>query len=251
MSSHGIAANSARLLPPLLRHGFTKIRVGPDAIATLRDALVTWSGSKAFRHPPVPPDVGDGAIFPSAFNSLFDVCRSSLQQLDTEWRELYGQPLGAPLHAMPVGDVHLRGQPKAFLGGVAKSPFDASFFNLFNYDYGSLNAHKDRGLITVVYGFSGTQLNEHVASSSGETESIDAKPRSRLWLRDAAVEDTRAPEAWIDAEVECGTDHLMLFAGEQLELLTNKRVPAIEHCVRVSTLSLCQCELIFTRIVAC
>jgi len=247
MSRHDKIAKAARLLPPLLHHGFTKVKLSPEARSTLRNAVVSWSESKSFRHPPVPPDVGNGAIFPSAFNALFDVCRTSFQQLDVEWEELHGQPIGAPVNELPMGDVHLRGQSKPFTGGFVNSPFDASFFNLFNYDYGSLNAHKDRGLITVVYGFSGTQLNRHDLTNTVEAVSMDTKPRSRLWLRDAAVNDKVASEAWIDAEAECGTDHLILFAGEQLELLTDKCVPAIEHCVRVrdlyDTLFLCRYEL--------
>ena len=247
MSRHGKSADVVRLLPPLLHHGFTKVKLSPEARSTLRNAVVSWNESESFRHPPVPPDVGKGAIFPSAFNVLFDVCRISLQQLNVEWQELYGQPIGAPVNELPMGDVHLRGQPKPFTGGVVNSPFDASFFNLFNYDYGSLNTHKDRGLITVVYGFSGTRINRQALTDTEEVVSMDTKLRSRLWLRDASVNDNSASDAWIDAEAECGTDHLMLFAGEQLELLTDKCVPAIEHCVRVRNLDdmlfLCRNEL--------
>jgi hypothetical protein len=234
VSHHCEMAQSVRLLPSLLRHGFVKVPVSREALATLRHAFVTWSASKTFRHPPVPPDAGNGATFPCAFNALFAVCRTSLNQLDLEWQELEGQPLGVPVYKMPNGDVFLPGQSKPFVGGVIASAFDASFFNLFNYDYGSLNSHVDRGLITVVYGFSGTIMNGHDAHATEETPSLDyQQPRSRLWLRNAAANDLTAPGAWVDAEVECGTDGLLLLAGEQLGALTGRRVPAIEHCVRV------------------
>lgn len=249
MSHH---CKMAELLPSLLRHGFVKVPASPEALATLRHALGTWSASKTFRHPPVPPDAGNGATFPCAFNALFDVCRTSLHLLDLEWQQLEGRPLGAPMHEMPGGNVFLPGQSKPFVGGVPPSAFDASFFNLFNYDYGSLNSHVDRGLITVVYGFSGTPLNGHDARVSEETASVDnQQPRSRLWLRDAAASDLSAPGAWVDAEVECGTDGVILFAGEQLEALTGRRVPAIEHCVRVRHKSPPPHTLTHTRLAVC
>ena len=207
-----------RLLPGLLRRGFVKVTASPDDIETLRYSIEAWRGYSAFRHPPVPPSKDDGTTFPRAFNVLFDLSRESLRQLDLEWQAFEGQSLCAVVAELPVGNVFLENQSKPFVGGVPASPFDASFFNLFNYDYGSLNAHVDRGLLTVVYGFSGTNVEETL--------------RSKLWLREKSAQDS-TENMWVDAEVECGPDEVLLFAGEQLEKLTKGRIQAIEHCVRV------------------
>lgn len=158
------------------------------------------------------------------FNALFARCRDSIYRLESEWREAMGAPLlGASLLAtLPKGDVFLPDHCLPFEGVVPPSAFDQSFFNVFNYDHGTLNAHVDRGLLTVVTGY--TKNSQHETSS-------------RLWIRDLHT------RRWIDAEAECARhsantigdncDYALLFGGEQLERLTGGRVSAIEHCVRV------------------
>lgn len=208
------------LLSSLARHGFAVVKPSPAATAALQQAVLAWRERGTFRHPPVPNDAQAAATTPTftparpCFNALFDVCRSSLRQLDQEWRDAHdGSPLGAPLDALPDGDVFLPSAELPFEGVQPPTVFDESFFNLFNYDHGSLNAHVDRGLITVVYGFTG--------------EDDGQQPKSQLWLRDVAT------DRWREAEAVCGEDSALLFAGEKLEQMTGGTVKAVEHAVRV------------------
>ena len=224
------------LLAPLARRGYAVVHLRSGTSEALRGALQAWSLRGRFRHPPVPEmdDDGNGnfneeddACFPeerACFNVLFSECREGIRLLDREWRELEGVSLGAPVESLPDGDVFLPNEPLPFQGLSSRDtsrdmPFDQSFFNVFNYDHGTLNPHVDRGLITMVYGY-----NTNKSSSA-----------SQLWLRDLET------KKWIEAEAACeaddadghGSDCALLFAGEQLERLTGGRVRAVEHCVRV------------------
>ena len=239
------------LLSSLARHGYAVVQPSREAAGALRQALLAWRDRGTFRHPPVPDDVHDddaaAAAFPDArgcFNALFGVCRDSLRRLDREWQAAEGAPLGAPLHELPAGDVFLP-SPHAELPfeGIPKATvFDESFFNLFNYDHGSLNPHVDRGLITIVYGFSGGREGGVVMDEGGGDPEPEPAATSRLWVRDLST------GRWRDAEAACAregahvdgggggsgsSDRALLFAGERLEQLTAGKVRAVEHCVRV------------------
>lgn len=119
--------------------------------------------------------------------------------------------------------------------------FDATFFNLFNYNHGSLNAHVDRGLLTIVYGFCPDVVDPDPALSSSSSSS--PVQTSRLWVRSNAstsTADDDDTDGWVDVQRVCDENHVLLFAGEQLVACTTSASPsaklnlrAIDHCVRV------------------
>ena len=222
------------MLAPLAQRGYAVVRLSQASKVQLRSALQAWSLHGRFRHPAV-PEMDDGttnlelkkeqqqeeeARFPeerACFNALFDECRNGIRLLDREWREAKGVGLGAPLQSLPDGEVFLDHDALPFQSLSRDTPFDQSFFNVFNYNHGTLNPHVDRGLITLVYGY-----NENRSGAS------------QLWLLDLET------NMWVEAEEVCeahdagnGDDCVLLFAGEQLERLTGGRVRAVEHCVRV------------------
>mmetsp|Transcript_72045 Transcript_72045/g.211068 ORF Transcript_72045/g.211068 Transcript_72045/m.211068 type:complete len:192 (-) Transcript_72045:35-610(-) len=140
----------------------------------------------------------------------------------------YAAPPGAAPLPPPCG---AEGVERPFEGEGGPWPYDASFFNVFNYDHGCLNTHRDRGVLTAVYG-AGLPLRPtpvrpqeeqpHSATSGSSGEASDEAAPSRLWLRRP---DADGPH-WLAP----APGQLLLWAGECAEL---PEVEAIEHCVRV------------------
>jgi hypothetical protein len=93
--------------------------------------------------------------------------------------------------------------------------YSSSFFNIFNYDYGSLNTHRDRCLLTLVWGFS----------------DVAAKNRTRLWCLSNGD--------WVDLEEFVSRGSLAVFVGEELELQSHGEFRAAPHCVRVDPRGTC------------
>ena len=92
--------------------------------------------------------------------------------------------------------------------------FSGSFFNLFHYNHGCLNAHRDRYLITVI----------------AMQPPFDTKGHSCLWIK--------SPKGkWINIDAEIQRDEVVIIAGEELSQLgksIGRFIPASEHCIRVN-----------------
>lgn len=155
--------------------------------------------------------------FGQCFNVLYAVAVAAARQI------LGGSAATAP----PQPPWQLGGRP--FEGSCGPWPYSSSFFNIFNYDHGCLNAHRDRGLLTVVYGVVGadlpTSLQEELPDAHdapGGNVSGAAGP-SRLWLRVPRPLGAR----WVAAE----PGQLLLWAGDGLRLAG---VEPVEHSVRAA-----------------
>jgi hypothetical protein len=93
------------------------------------------------------------------------------------------------------------------------SSFSGSFFNLFHYDYGCLNTHRDRYLVTVVASSPPKTLDRH----------------SVLWVRSPTSGDWQC----VDSLLEVSS--LIIFIGEELAQISAEAgctIPAAEHCIR-------------------
>ena len=169
---------------------------------------------------------------PSSFANCFDLLYGGAKRLlastfrgvaCTAALLMKGRPAPKRLQPCAAGKPFSDGQPW---------PYSSSFFNIFNYDplravsgclsvggvgqghdtrlllasmsaakdHGCLNAHRDRGVLTVVYG----------APSKEEG--------SKLWLKEVSG-------PWLSP----GSGQLLLWAGESFQ-----EAPAVEHCVRVA-----------------
>ena len=102
--------------------------------------------------------------------------------------------------------------------------FKQTFFNLFNYDHGSLNSHVDRSLITVIYSTTPTQ------------DSTDSNlQQSALWVKDNNG-------TWQNADEAVTPDEAIIMVGEDLidigngTLASSLDIFAAEHAVRVDPL---------------
>ena len=92
-------------------------------------------------------------------------------------------------------------------------PFSGSFFNIFHYDYGLLNHHRDRYLVTVV-------AADIIPSASKKTA---------LWVNSPS-------QGWINLDDRLEPGDIAIFTGEDFEALSSKlgrTIHAVEHCTRV------------------
>ncbi len=97
-----------------------------------------------------------------------------------------------------------------FLSG---SSFSSSFFNLFHYDYGCLNTHRDRYLVTVIAAAPPQTLEQH----------------SVLWVRSPKTGEWQCVDSLLG---ECSW---IIFIGEELAQICAQagfELPAAEHCIR-------------------
>lgn len=97
----------------------------------------------------------------------------------------------------------------------ADAPFAHTFFNIFNYDHGMLNEHKDRGLVTAIY----------ISPNKSGSQSV-----SQLWVG-------RGGNDWVAMDALVDGGQFVVFVGEELEAM-GKQVGldflAVEHSVRVA-----------------
>lgn len=92
-------------------------------------------------------------------------------------------------------------------------PFSGSFFNIFHYDYGLLNHHRDRYLVTVV-------AADVIPSNSAKTA---------LWVNSPN-------QGWVNLDERLEPGDIAIFTGEDFEELSSKlgrTIQAVEHCTRV------------------
>lgn len=198
------------LAEALRSDGVVEVELAPTELEALDRALGAFAGRGAFRYPPVPAAAdaaseegqdreGAESEMPAAFGCCFDT--------------LYGVAVAAASTLLGVQQKPLLRSPcsggtRPFEGEGGPWPYSASFFNIFNYDHGCLNAHRDRGVLTVVYGASSEALGQDAVA--------------RLWLK---VPGLGGPD-WLAAP----PGRLLLWAGEGLAC---PGVEPIEHCVRV------------------
>lgn len=101
-------------------------------------------------------------------------------------------------------------------------PFQPTFFNLFNYDHGSLNRHQDRGLMTVI----------HVEPPSAQNQ-----PRSALWVEGPHGTWRNADRVIHNQQARSpDSSFALLLLGEEGEALLSTKhegLYAAEHAVRV------------------
>lgn len=128
-----------------------------------------------------------------------------------------------------------------------RDPFGQTFFNLFNYSYGMLNPHKDRGLLTVIASRQarlvqdGEETND--ITSRGKVRDANAR-QSALWVHSPPPLDSDQDNAgnvessrWLNVDNMMETDNevaiLLGEDSEQLQLARMYNLKAAKHAVRV------------------
>eukprot|EP00434_Breviolum_minutum_P001679 symbB.v1.2.001486.t1/scaffold48.1/size388161/19 len=191
-------AGGPALLEALQRDGFVRVELSGHEEQILEKALTAFAEQKSFRYPPVPGELEEledtkGPVMTKSYAEAFDL--------------LYGIACTAAL--LMQGEQVVKSKLKPCEGREPFScegpwHFSSSFFNIFNYDHGCLNAHRDRGVLTVVYG--------------APSDHVDA---TRLWVRH--VDGPLGIKHWLAPE-----SGLLLWAGEGFQ-----HAQAVEHCVRM------------------
>jgi len=188
-----------------LRHdGFVRVEAEPAELAIFDRALEDFADARAFRFP---PPAHESNREPGAMPAAFSHCFSALYAVAVAAAFALS---GARGRSLPPPPCSSSGSGLPFEGEGGPWPYSASFFNIFNYNHGCLNTHRDRGVLTVVYGARNTST---VAGSA---------PATRLWLQARGPSGPR----WVSPD----EGQLLLWAGDGLKL---PGVEAVEHCVRV------------------
>lgn len=89
---------------------------------------------------------------------------------------------------------------------LTRRSFQTSFVNIFNYDLGYLNSHRDRCLVTVIF----SEKQEH--------------NRMRLWVKPATSDQPMVfrsshpgRDGWLDVDTVRDSHDLVVFTGEDME----------------------------------
>ena len=195
---------------------------------TVNDAA-TMNG---FRFPPIEGPIIYSDSRRMAFRALFDVatrCFHDLLQSDSvDKNNASYDAYMVALQKVRDGN-GLKGSFKLFSNEhepfEQDQPFCQTFFNLFNYDHGSLNSHVDRSLLTVIY-------STTMPSQDANKPTIENMNQSTLWIKDSE-------ETWHNADELVTPNETIIMVGEDLVDAENGRIAsslgvfAAEHAVRV------------------
>ena len=185
----------------LRQRGFAFVHA-PEVAEACEAAVAAFSRRSAFRYPAGRFDSKVDHAYRVAFNHMHALAAACLHEA--------GGSSFPPASSSPppfVGERSELGEPFA---GAAAAPYSASFASIFNFDYGFLNEHSDRGLLTAVFG------RPQVADG--------VRVRLRCRQLDSGL--------WMDLG-EAPPGSLVVMAGEQLEHASGGRFKAVAHSCRV------------------
>ena len=202
----------------LSKEGFGIVQVDQNNETTLlRQSLMHCQDMGAFRFPPIGKPAEYEEVHKTCFRILFKITRQCLKALLTYHPEFRSQyPLFESLAASFSDKYQLFGHD-----GKGNYPFQndqtafaPSFFNIFHYDHGLLNIHKDRCLVTAIF----VNQNENARG-----------PKSALWVKGRHGN-------WINTDALVQEDEVVILLGEEFQALAaSAGLPflAAEHCIRV------------------
>lgn len=184
----------------------------PDVAAACEAAVAAWSQRDSFRYPAGHYDVEVDAHYRAAFNAMHSLAASCLQRA---CRDEPAAGCSFPSESPPPFDLSERGGAALAepFSGVSGAPYAASFASIFNFDFGFLNAHRDRGLLTAVW---------------GRPRALEP-PGARVRLLCRRLDSG----GWVDLCEEAPAGSLALIAGEQLQAASRGHFRAAEHSCRV------------------
>lgn len=208
--------SAVRVISSLRLKGFACIEIdAQDILSDLKAALDLAESMPQFRFPPHDGTAAEYCrvrrqVFRRLFNIAIEVFSLLTREgdLPIDLRNALTQQCEQPANLfLPDGLGH-----EPFVGSL---PFSQSFFNLFNYDAGALNEHRDRSLLTVIF----PRIRKHQSTE-----------HSALWVANRSGK-------WTNADEEAGENGIIIMIGEDAEHLhfveDNNLFPAL-HAVRVS-----------------
>ena len=197
------------IIEQIQERGFAFLSLHQKRYLSLLHKQLQLSAS-TFRFPPLEGNIDYDAPKREIFAFLFEIARNILEHILSSF----------PTHQDVISLQHqLKRAQTETLFSHPNEPFSSgqafsgSFFNLFHYDYGCLNTHKDRYLVTVIAAHS---LQDEI-------------PRSALWVRSSTG-------TWHNVDRLLPADTLVVLIGEELSALAQEcgiSLPASDHCIRV------------------
>ena len=198
------------LATQLCQNGFARVRlIDKSKLAILQSQLALIQQTSTFRFPPEEGPVIYDSNKRDCFRILFHVARGCLSLLLPVETDEHVKRLRQKLNRSV--EQKLFHNPNAPFS--QEQSFSGSFFNLFHYDHGCLNTHRDRYLITVI----------------AVLPPADGVNRSALWVKSPL-------RGWQNADQIVAADELLVFVGEEMAQLSTtwpSPLPAVEHCIRV------------------
>jgi hypothetical protein len=193
--------------------------------AALDESVAAARLLTSFRFPPIDsPSFQYGNVERRSFDLLFGLCRFALgavletqdamkSQSPSRIEKLRAQLSGAKAFDSAFGSGGTDNLPFLDCGGGGHPlPFSTSFFNLFNYQYGLLNVHKDRCLMTAIY------------TDPPPPTMLATERRSALWVK-------ASDGQWENVDDTLNYGEIIFLVGEDMEDITG--VHAADHCIRV------------------
>jgi hypothetical protein len=217
-------ASIISLLTQLSFRGFACVTLDhEDLNYNLERALDEAANLQGFRFPPIDQEIIYTDRRRKAFQALFSTATICLKALCTYLQRYHDDFPASLLHTLDQilsPDFQLFGehfdQNEPFTSG---QNFSQTFFNLFNYNNGLLNAHVDRSLLTVI----------KVRSFKPDSLSDSIPNKSALWVKDQV-------NVWRNADEEVSNHQVVIMVGEDFEALIKHlklSLFAAEHAVRV------------------
>lgn len=211
-----------KFVDTLQQHGFAILQTdGFTGNPEIRKTLLEAKGMQTFRFPAHDAPIEYTEDKRASFQSLFLWSRICLRALlvalnpeaseSQEIQNAIEKSIDEQILFSPNGTGHT-----PFPEGVG---FSSSFYNIFHYDYGLLNHHKDRYLVTVV------AVNSERDCSTDNTDS----PKTALWAQSPSA-------GWVNIDALLEDNEIAIFTGEDFEALSTRLgnpIPAVLHCTRV------------------
>ncbi|MEE2960169.1 MAG: hypothetical protein VYA34_05445 [Myxococcota bacterium] len=207
----------------LRNNGFAIVQIDQNnETKLLRQSLTHCQDMGEFRFPPIGEPAEYEKLHKACFRVLFKITRQCLKALLTNHDEFRSDhPLLETLAESFSDRYRLFGHDGKdnYPFSNDQTAFAPSFFNIFHYDHGLLNTHKDRCLVTAIF------VNQDANATS---------PRSALWVKGLSGD-------WVNTDALVQEDEVLILLGEEFQTLANSAgVPlwAAEHCIRVDPFGL-------------
>ena len=204
-------------LEHLQKYGFVCVSLDEKDHQVVQRVLQYTEKFSSFRFPPIEGN----AIYTQDIRDVFELFYAVSREV-----------LAAVLHKLPDGMEKKRLQQNLLASNQERlfvdtnSPFRGeedfagTFFNLFHYDYGCLNTHKDRYLITVIAVLPAHSIHDPDAPQN---------QHSCLWVQSPKGE-------WNNVDHTVQERELIVFVGEELQRISmelGEGLYACDHCIRV------------------
>ncbi len=213
VSSRKTAASS--LIRQLRQNGFALVRIEDlKARSLISAALDSAETMGTFRFPPHEQKPVYSDVNRDCFRILFELTQVCLKALMTEFSpdSPAVNKLLLELRRSKGAQLFVDNPDEPFLKG---QEFSGSFFNIFDYDHGFLNTHRDRCLVTAIV---------------VRRPDIHPEKHSTLWVKGVDGE-------WINADQLVSSGDVIIFVGDDFHELSQEEgsaIPAAEHCIRVN-----------------